>query len=206
MSLFERFYLRVSSIFSGLIGIPMLRLMGVHLGKNIKLLGLPIVVRFLGSQIVVGNRVILCSLSGATALGVNHPVILRTLAPHAVIEIGDDVGISGGSICAGKSIQIGHRSMLGANVTIADTDFHDFSKVDRRYAGLPSEDHFAPVTLEENVFIGTNAIILKGVTIGRNAVIGAGSVVTHDIPANTVAAGNPCKVLKTLSVPMGDKL
>jgi acetyltransferase-like isoleucine patch superfamily enzyme len=54
------------------------------------------------------------------------------------------------------------------------------------------------VVLEENVFVGVNAVILKGVRIGKNTIIGAGSIVTHDIPANCVAAGNPCKVIMSL--------
>jgi acetyltransferase-like isoleucine patch superfamily enzyme len=198
MSFLERFYLRLQSLFSYLLFYPVLRLLGVDCNNTLTLIGMPIISRFTGSQIKIGQRVVLCSLSNATALGVNHPVTLRTLARESTIEIGDDVGISGGSICAGRYVKIGNRSMLGANVTIADTDFHDISSRNRRYAGIPDDSLFAPIIIEENVFIGTNTIILKGVTIGANSVIGAGSVVTHNIPENVIAAGNPCKIIKSL--------
>jgi acetyltransferase-like isoleucine patch superfamily enzyme len=146
------------------------------------------------SKIIIGNRVVLCSLSRYTALGVNHPIVLRTLKPNARIEIGDDVGISGGSICAAEAITIGPCTLFGANVTVVDTNFHPLTAANRRYSseGVTS----APVVIGRNVFVGTGAVILQGVHIGDNTVIGAGSVVTHDIPANVIAAGNPCKVLR----------
>ncbi|WP_371745410.1 sugar O-acetyltransferase [Parabacteroides distasonis] len=56
-----------------------------------------------------------------------------------------------------------------------------------------------PVTIEDGVWIGGNVTILPGISIGRNSVIGAGSVVTKDIPANSIAVGNPCRVIKTIS-------
>jgi acetyltransferase-like isoleucine patch superfamily enzyme len=205
MNLSERIFIKLLTLYSTFLGAVLLRLYGVSIGKNLTLTGLPIVSKHKNASIWIGNNVMLLSNSITTALGVNHPVILRTLTQNAKIEIGDDVGISGGSICAGKLVKIGARSMLGANVTIADTDFHDFSHKNRRYAGLPEEASFEAVVLKENVFVGINTIILKGVTIGRNTVIGAGSVVTHNIPADSVAAGNPCKVIKALPNPTRDK-
>jgi acetyltransferase-like isoleucine patch superfamily enzyme len=141
----------------------------------------------------------LISVSFATALGVTHPVVLRTLAPEAKIKIGARVGISGGTICAAKLVLIGEGTLLGANVTIADTDFHSLNS-GRRASKNDEDAGVAAVTIGKNVFIGTNAIILKGVTIGDNTVIGAGSVVTKSIPPNVVAAGNPCRTIKTLAV------
>lgn len=141
----------------------------------------------------------LISVSFGTALGVNHPVVLRTLRPEARIKIGARVGISGGSICAAKLVVIGDDTMLGANVTIADTDFHSLDP--RRRANKHDEEvAIAGVTVGKNVFVGTNAIILKGVTIGDNTIIGAGSVVTKSIPPNVVAAGNPCRQVRDLVV------
>ncbi|PKN94276.1 MAG: hypothetical protein CVU44_06910 [Chloroflexi bacterium HGW-Chloroflexi-6] len=198
MHILERAHLRLFFLLSSLVEYPALKLLGVEFGKDLSLAGIPIISKFPGSKISIGNRVVLCSSSIATALGVNHPVVLRTLTKKAIIEIGDDVGISGGSICAGQHVAIGTRTMLGANVTIADTDFHDFSQKDRRYAGTPKDDLFMPTIIEENVFIGTGTIVLKGVRIGKNAVIGAGSIVSHNIPENVIAAGNPCKVIKSL--------
>jgi acetyltransferase-like isoleucine patch superfamily enzyme len=157
---------------------------------HVNAVGRPIVQVFPGSSICLGRDVSLISASFATALGVNHPVVLRTLRPGAQIKIGDRVGISGGSICAAQLIVIGDDSLLGANVTIADTDFHSLRPHDRSGHTDPSvtvED----VIIGKRVFVGTNSVILKGVTIGDHSVIGAGSVVTRGIPANVIAAGNP---------------
>lgn len=86
-------------------------------------------------------------------------------------------------------ITLGDNVQIGPNVTIA-TDNHDL------------KDHYIlkcrPVTINNNAWIGANATILPGVTVGENAVIGAGSVVTKDVPANTVVAGNPARVIRTL--------
>jgi acetyltransferase-like isoleucine patch superfamily enzyme len=119
------------------------------------------------------------------------------LRPGAQIKIGDRVGISGGSICAARLIEIGEDSMLGANVTIADTDFNSLRPHCRSGHSEPSIA-VEEVIIGKRVFIGTNAIVLKGVMIGDNAVIGAGSVVTRSIPAN-VAAGNPCRLIRELT-------
>lgn len=174
-------------------------LIGVKLAGSVILYGRPIVDRVEGSEIAIGERVVLCSWSTWTALGVNHPVILRTLRPGARICIGNDVGISGGSICAAIEVSIGSETMLGANVTIADTDFHPLNPENRRYTHRSADS--ARVRIGKNVFVGTNAIILKGVEIGDNCVIGAGSVVTRSIPAGAVAAGSPCRVLRLLTDP-----
>ncbi len=172
-----------------------LRLEGVIYGDDLTVHGVPIVSRADKSRIVLGARVVLVSDSHYTALGVNHPVVLRTLRPGATLVIGDDVGISGGAICAASSITIGSRCLLGANVTIADTDFHSLEVENRRYNDSPERVASAPVAIGENVFIGMNSIVLKGVTIGRNSVIGGGSVVTQNIPPDSVAAGVPCRVV-----------
>jgi acetyltransferase-like isoleucine patch superfamily enzyme len=174
-----------------------LRFAGVGMGAHIVLLGCPIVSRVRNSVIHIGDRVVLCSVSTKTALGVNHPVVLRTLSPQAQIIIGNDVGMSGGTICAARAVSIGAGTLIGANVTIVDTDFHPVAPENRRYS---REDvAVAPVMIEENVFIGTDCLILKGVVIGANSVIGAGSVVTKSIPANVIAAGNPCRMVKPLA-------
>jgi acetyltransferase-like isoleucine patch superfamily enzyme len=109
------------------------------------------------------------------------------------IRIGDHVLISPGvRISAAKSIFIADSCMLASHVYITDSDWHGI--YDR---SLPPEDA-SPVTLEENVWVGDSAIVCKGVTIGKNSIVGAGSVVTSDIPANVIAAGNPAKVVKQL--------
>jgi len=188
---------RASVVLLGFFGFARLRLAGIEIGQRLTLLGLPIVSRVPGSSIRIGNRVVLCSDSRMTALGVSHPVILRTLQAGAELIIGDDVGISGGSICCASRIQIGPNSLLGADVVIVDTDFHRIAPQGRRYAGLEGTES-KPTIIGENVFIGSGSFILKGVNIGNHSVIGARSVVTSDIPANVIAGGNPCRIIKPL--------
>jgi len=160
---------------------------------------MPIVSIAKSSSIIIGDRCVLTSVSEYTALGVNHPIVLRTLRPNAVISIGSDTGMSGTSICAGVKVSIGGRCLIGANVIIADTDFHPVDATDRRYCGDDRKVAAEPVIIEDNVFIGANTIVLKGVRIGRNSVVGAGSTVTCNVPPDSVAAGNPARVIKKMS-------
>ena len=107
--------------------------------------------------------------------------------------------MTGGALIArSKAIRIGERCMLAPNVTIFDSDFHISWPPEKRHNTWET-DIDADVTLERNVWVGTGAIILKGVTIGENSVIAAGSVVVHDIPPNCVAGGNPARVIKSLA-------
>jgi acetyltransferase-like isoleucine patch superfamily enzyme len=120
---------------------------------------------------------------------VNHKCILSTLEEGAIIKIGNNSGFSGATIGAAKKIVIGNNVLCGANSIITDTDWHS-----ERSNNLPS-----PVIIEDNVWIGVNTVILKGVTIGKNSVIGASSLVVKDIPPNVIAGGNPCKILKQIT-------
>jgi acetyltransferase-like isoleucine patch superfamily enzyme len=176
--------------------VPMrMRALGLQLGDGVEFFGQPVVSMKEGSSLVIGAQCSLCSVSQFTALGVNHPIILRTLRSGARIEIGVHTGLSGTTICAAQQVTIGNYVLIGANVTIADTDFHPTNPEGRRYRGDFDQFHSAPVRVEDNVFIGAGAYVLKGVTIGKNSVIGAGSVVTRDVPPNSIAAGNPARVI-----------
>lgn len=175
-----------------------LRRRGVAVGMGATFYGMPIVSMIGGSRIRIGDRAVLCSDSRFTALGVNHPVILRTLRPNAEIIIGADCGISGGSICAAIRVELGKECLLGANVTITDTDFHAIKPDHRRYNNNESDIATTPVIISDNVFIGAGAVILKGVEIGRNSVVGAYAIVSHSIPADKVAVGNPAQTIKNV--------
>ncbi|MBC7488660.1 MAG: acyltransferase [Glaciimonas sp.] len=175
-----------------------LRSVGVKLGKNIRFYGMPIASMVRGSCIQIGDRVVLCSDSRFTDLGINHPVVLRTLNESAEIMIGADCGISGGSICAAKHVKLGNECLLGADVTISDTDFHPVKWENRRFSKNDNDIQSAPIHINDNVFIGKGAVILKGVTIGRNSVIGAGSIVIKDVPPNSISVGNPARLIKIL--------
>jgi len=110
------------------------------------------------------------------------------------LEIGESVFINYGcSISANAFVRIGDRCSIGTYVIIMDNDFHQ-TDPERREERPPS----APVVLEENVWLGARVIVLKGVTIGHDTTIGAGSVVTRDIPPRCVAAGVPARVIRKL--------
>jgi len=127
-------------------------------------------------------------------IGINRRTIIATHSDDAEIIIGDNCGFSAVVIGAKESIRIGNDVMTGANVLITDFDWHALNPGDRKH-GVPES---RPIVIEDNVFIGYASTVLKGVTIGKNSVIGANSVVARDIPANVIAAGNPCKVIKPL--------
>jgi len=97
---------------------------GVILGANYKFYGLPKVFRHRGSKIEIGNRFENRNVWYSNPLGINHPIIICTWDNGTEIKIGNDVGISGGSIVAAKKIEIGNGTIIGVNTTIIDTDFH----------------------------------------------------------------------------------
>jgi acetyltransferase-like isoleucine patch superfamily enzyme len=176
-----------------------LRQLGVEQGDSIMCYGMPIVSMAPNSSIRIADRVVLTSHSAFTALGVSRPCVLRTMRPEARIEIAADTGCSGLTVCAAVSVIIGRECLIGADVLIADNDFHAINPVNRRYNRTESEIVAKPVVIGDNVFIGARSMILKGVRIGDNSVIGAGSVVSSDIPSGVIAAGVPARVLRKIS-------
>jgi acetyltransferase-like isoleucine patch superfamily enzyme len=109
------------------------------------------------------------------------------------IVLGDCVLLTGGTrILAAKSITVGDGCMLAHDATLSDCDWHGL------YDRTKIDDNAKPVVLEKNVWLGDGAFVGKGVTIGQNSIVGARAVVTRDVPANVVVAGNPAKVVKKL--------
>jgi maltose O-acetyltransferase len=124
---------------------------------------------------------------------------VEACAPDAVIEIGDGAEINNSVFIKseGPGIVIGRHALLGSRVVIYDSDFHELDPR-RRRGGRPA---MGRVELGENVFIGDRVMILKGVEIGADSVVGAGSVVTGSIPAGVIAVGNPARVVRELDAP-----
>ena len=121
-------------------------------------------------------------------------------AKDAVIEIGDNVGISSSSIWSFDRITIGNNVNIGADCIIMDSDAHSLNYEDRRDGKLDKQNKKSrPIVIEDDVLIGTRSIILKGVTIGARSIIGAGSVVTCNIPSDEIWAGNPARFVKKLT-------
>lgn len=172
------------------------RLRGLTVGGGWRCYGLPIVQRHRQSEIRIGRRLELRSNPTSNPLGPNHPVIISARRPGAAIIIGDDFGMTGGSLVCDLRINIGDRVWVGANAIISDSDFHPLDPERRRTHPLAA--NMAPITIEDDVFIGMNALILKGVTIGRESVVAAGCVVVRDVPPRCVVAGNPARVVREL--------
>ncbi len=163
-------------------------------GRGNRFWGPVLIVRYPGSSITIGNECTFRGDSRSNMIGINRRCMLSTHDSNAVISIGDNCGFSGTVIGANEKIIIGNDVLFGANTLITDFDWHGIAPDKRR----TSKGDSGPVHISNNVFIGYGSIVLKGVTIGENSVIGANSVVTKDIPANVIAGGNPCKVIKAL--------
>lgn len=159
---------------------------GVRIGKNSKFRGHCYFKTAVHSKIIIGENFSAVSIVNESNL-VKRPCTIQTNLEGAIIEIGNNVGMSGCIIACFKYVKIGNNVRIGGNCTIFDGDFH----LDDSRAGEPKD-----VIIEDNVWLGYDVIVLKGVHIGPNTVIGAGSIVTRDIPSNCMAAGNPCKVIK----------
>ena len=169
---------------------------GVAWGRGWKIFGRPILQRHRGSRIGLGDGLTLRSWPRSNPLAPTAPVVLSTRRADAVIDISDDCGFTGTTLVAADRITIGDRVQVGGNASIVDFDFHPLVPEERR-------EHFndgaaAPIVIEDDVFVGMEALILKGVTIGEGAVVGAGAVVTQDVPPRTVVAGNPATVVRSL--------
>jgi len=171
------------------------RLLRIEYGKKCEFFGNMILKKIPGSYIRIGDHCQFRSAVWSNYIGLNHPCIIATLSSNAKVVIGDYCGFSGTVIAAQEYIEIGDGTMCGANVTITDTDWHPINFLDRRNGKKAAS---APIIIGSNVWLGLNVIVLKGVRIGDNAVIGSGSIVTSDIPPNVIAAGWPAKVIKKI--------
>lgn len=183
------------------------RLSGARFGTGLKIFDRVYLTMLPGSRLTIGRNFHCLSGNGINPLGRN----LRSkiyLAAGAEITIGDDCGVSASSLRAKERITLGNGVNIGADCIIMDTDAHSLDwRVRAGIAtgpdGLPVNDGLAaasaPITIGDNVLIGTRCIILKGVTIGPRTIIAAGSIVTRSIPADCIAAGNPARVIKQLT-------
>lgn len=120
---------------------------------------------------------------------------LITYNRDAVIEIGDNTRLNGAGLMATCGITVGRDCMLGSTL-ILDTDFHS-TDLDRR-SNPHAKVRSAPVTIGSNVWLAGQTVVLKGVAIGDNSVVGIRSVVTSNVPPNVIVAGNPARLVKQL--------
>jgi serine acetyltransferase len=154
-----------------------------HLGEKVRVWGHPVVHNW--GRMVICDRVrVISTLAKVEILSIHG----------GTLEIGESAFINyGSSIVASQMVRIGPGCNIGTHVIILDNNFHHLEPALRN-----ERPESAPVLIEENVWLGARVIVLPGIQIGAWSVIGAGSVVTRDIPPGVLAAGNPARVIRNL--------
>lgn len=165
---------------------------GISFGKNMSIIGKVSVIGW--GRVSIGDNFCMTSGEHINPISANIQASIYTDSPNAQIHIGNDVGMSSTRIWIHDKLTIGNNVKIGGGVLIIDTDCHPIDYVTRRTSNEGTCS--APIVIEDDVWIGAQSIILKGVTIGARSIIGAGSVVTKNVPSDCVAGGNPCKVIK----------
>ena len=150
-------------------------------------------------SIILGQDVSLTARFLTNSVGVTNPVMLECIKDGRIL-IGDSSGITAAVLSAREMIRIGAHVKIGANVRIFDHNFHSLDyRYRRKGGGDANHVQTAAVLIEDDVFIGTNSMILKGVHIGARSIVAAGSVVTlKRIPADSLVAGNPAKIISQI--------
>jgi maltose O-acetyltransferase len=152
-------------------------------GPKVRLWGRPSIHN--AGRIIIGDRARLVSTIATLELVAGR---------DGTVEIGEGAFINYGcSIAASQLVRIGPHCSIGTYVIMMDNDFHRLEPERRN-----ERPESLPIILEENVWLGARVIVLRGVTIGAGSAIGAGSVVTRDIPPRSLAVGVPAKVIRTL--------
>lgn len=154
-----------------------------HIGSRVRLRGRPKIANH--GRMVVGDRVQLVSDTATLELVAEYDGEL-VIGSRSLINFGC-------SIVATESVQIGERCHIGPHTMMLDNDYHHVDPA-RRLERPESR----PILVEDNVWIGARSIIMPGVTIGEDSCVGAGSVVTHDVPERTLVAGVPARVIRRL--------
>jgi acetyltransferase-like isoleucine patch superfamily enzyme len=165
------------------------RLHGAEVNRSALIHGLPRISRKSGARVILESGCTLNAAPWSNPLNDGRLTVLFA-GPGALIHFKKNSGASSSRIIAFKEIRIGEGSLIGSGCLICDSDMHEVP------LGSGHPVKASPIQIGSQVFIGANCTILKGVTIGDGAVIGARSVVCHDIPAGSLAAGNPAKILR----------
>jgi acetyltransferase-like isoleucine patch superfamily enzyme len=194
LTLISKIFIACSNFRSNLVNTFYLNIFKVKINKSLQIKGI-LYLRAHG-KIELGENIIINSGFKFNPIGGQtfSSIIIKN---KGQLSIGDNVGISNSSIYCVEKIKIGNNVLIGGDCKIYDTDFHSILAINR--LKTPEVDiKSKPVLIQNNVFIGTGSIILKGVNIGKNSVIAAGSVVSKDIPNNEIWGGNPIRFLKKI--------
>ena len=192
-----RLHTKIKNRISKYYNLLKLKLYGIEYGNDCTIHGKLYIKLFPSAKCKIGNSFYFSSGWNINALCTNKRGTIYA-TDNAEIIIGDNVGISSTVLWAHQKIEIRNNVKIGGNCIIIDTDSHSLDYEKRRNChndwGVA-----APVTIEDDVLIGMNTIILKGVTIGARSIIGAGFVVTKSIPSDCIAGGNPAKVIRYIN-------
>lgn len=169
---------------------------GVHF-SSFRTSGIPYVMIARGGYCIIGRNFAMNNGIKGNPIGCYERCTFFVDRDSELI-IGDNVGISQTALISHCSIRIGNHVKIGGGTCIYTTDFHSLESEIRASKEDMKHRRCIPVVIKDNVFIGAKCIILKGVTIGENSIVGAGSVVTKNIPANQIWAGNPAKYIRSL--------
>lgn len=156
-------------------------------------------------KVVIGDNFRFYSGGGFNPISRNIAGSIYTMTEKSTIVIGNNVGISSSCLWAKDKIVIGDNVNIGANCVIIDNDAHPHSYIMRRKDYVEREgivkylDNIpsAPIIIGNDVWIGMQCMLLKGVKIGDRTIVAAGSVVTNNIPSDVIVGGNPCKIIGT---------
>lgn len=166
----------------------------MQVGSKLQMYG-TIFIRGTG-RISLGDNTTITSCREANPIGGDTKTILYAKG-SSIIIIGNNCGISNSALVAINSIIVEDDVMIGGSCKLYDHDFHSIY-FEQRMRNPDTNVKSAPIKIKRGAFIGAGTIILKGVTVGARSVVGAGSVVTRNIPDGEVWAGNPAKYIKTL--------
>jgi acetyltransferase-like isoleucine patch superfamily enzyme len=165
-------------------------------GKNVTIIGKTVISSKTQQCISIGSNFTLVSRFKSNLVGITNNSVLQCLK-GGKISIADNCGISSVIISSHSKISIGNNVLIGANVRLYDHDYHSLNHLHRRSASTDIPKSI-PIYIEDDVFIGTNSIILKGVRIGARSIIGAGSVVSlKSIPEDSIVIGNPASIVRS---------
>lgn len=161
---------------------------------RVKFNGFTVYYGFPGSTIKIGEGVVFNSHPLSNLVGLYQRMII-VARYGGRITIGENCGISGSTIYAMDEINIGRDVLIGGNCKIIDNDFHPLA-ASKRNPQKPKDIKKRPINIGDGCFIGANSIILKGTTLGKNCVVGAGSVVSGIWPDKSIIAGNPARLVR----------
>ena len=189
-------YYKIAPIYSWLISCFKFYLNGVKFHRDFIGFGIPILDINMKGNFSIGKRFRFNS-GKYHAMGGRQQQCYFVVAKGGELTIGDNVGVTSVALICHNKISIGNNVKIGINTVIYDTDFHSLdarmrNSYPERLDGVKSK----PVIVHDGAFIGGHSTILKGVTIGKNSIVGAGSVVFEDIPDEQVWAGNPARYVR----------